>query len=86
LDHHVVRAGDRLDVEMIRHGLESLDQKPQQPLECNPHRTINGRALPHMVVPYPMMRAIHEMLGKRPQQHIQRRKRVPVSPAHPQQW
>jgi hypothetical protein len=42
LDHHVVRAGDRLDVEMIRQCLEALDQKSQEPLECDPHCTTNA--------------------------------------------
>jgi hypothetical protein len=28
LDHHVLCAGDRLDMEMIRQDLKALDQKP----------------------------------------------------------
>ena len=42
MDHHVLRASDRLDVEMSRQGLEALDQKTQEPLECTPHRTTNA--------------------------------------------
>jgi hypothetical protein len=42
LDQHVVRAGDRLDVEMIRQCFEALDQKTQQPLKCDPHLMTNA--------------------------------------------
>ena len=37
-DHDVAMTGGRLDVEMLRQGLEALDEKPQKPLECHPHR------------------------------------------------
>jgi hypothetical protein len=36
-NHHVTMTGDGLDVEMIRQGLNALNQKAQEPLECDPH-------------------------------------------------
>jgi len=42
LDHDIVVAGDRLDVEMLRQRLEALDEKPQEPLEGDPHRATNA--------------------------------------------
>jgi hypothetical protein len=41
-DHDVAMAGDRLDVEMIRQGLEALDEKAQQPLEGDAYRATNA--------------------------------------------
>ena len=34
-DHDIAVTSDRLDMEMIRQGLEALDQKVQQPLEAH---------------------------------------------------
>jgi hypothetical protein len=42
LDHDVLLAGDRLDVEMIRQCLEAMDEKTQQPLEFDTHRATNA--------------------------------------------
>ena len=45
LHHHITVIGDRLDMEMIRQGLEALDQKAQQPLEAHadsPTNTAQG--------------------------------------------
>jgi hypothetical protein len=42
LNHDVLLAGDRLDVEMIRQCLEALDEKTQQPLEFDTHRATNA--------------------------------------------
>jgi hypothetical protein len=41
LDQHIAGTGDGLDMEMIRQGREALDQKPQEPLEGDPHRATN---------------------------------------------
>jgi len=41
LDHHILFAGDRLDVQMIRQDLKALDEKAQEPLEGDTHRTTN---------------------------------------------
>jgi hypothetical protein len=42
LHHHITVRGDRLDMEMIRQGLEALDQETQEPLECDTHRTTDA--------------------------------------------
>jgi hypothetical protein len=42
LDHHVLYIRDRLDMEMIRQGLNAVDQKPSEPLECDPHRATHA--------------------------------------------
>ena len=42
LDQHIAGTGDELDMEMIRQGLEALDQKPQEPLEGDAHRTTDA--------------------------------------------
>ena len=44
-DHDIAVTSDRLDMEMIRQGLEALDQKVQQPLETHadsPTNTAQG--------------------------------------------
>jgi hypothetical protein len=38
LYQHIAGTGDGLDMEMIRQGLEALDQKTQEPLEGDAHR------------------------------------------------
>jgi hypothetical protein len=42
LDHDVACAGDWVDVKMIGQGLDALDEKPQKPLEGDPHRATNA--------------------------------------------
>jgi hypothetical protein len=42
LHHHITVIGDRLAMEMIRQGLEALDQETQEPLECDTHRTADA--------------------------------------------
>jgi hypothetical protein len=37
LDHDVLRTTHGLDMQMIRKDLEALDQKAQEPLECDTH-------------------------------------------------
>ena len=37
LDQHIAVTGDGLDMQMIRQGLEALDQKTQEPLEGDAH-------------------------------------------------
>jgi hypothetical protein len=41
LYEHIAGTGDGVDVEMIRQGLEALDQKTQEPLESDAYRTTN---------------------------------------------
>jgi hypothetical protein len=40
--HHITVIGDRLDMKMIRQGLEALDQATQEPLEVDTHRTADA--------------------------------------------
>jgi hypothetical protein len=42
LNHDAVRTAYRLDMQMIRQGLEALDQKTQEPLEVDPHRATDA--------------------------------------------
>ena len=42
LDQHIAGTGDGLDMQMIRQGLEALDQKTQEPLEGDAHRTTDA--------------------------------------------
>ena len=42
LHHHIPVIGDRLDMEMIRQGLEALDQETQEPLTFDTHRTADA--------------------------------------------
>ncbi len=42
LDHHILVARDRLDMPMIRQGLETGDDKSQEPLEPDLDRTANA--------------------------------------------
>jgi len=41
LHQHIVRAGDELDMQMIRQGCKALDEKTQEPLEGDPYRATN---------------------------------------------
>jgi hypothetical protein len=42
LDQHIAGTGDGLDMQMIRQRLAALDQKPQEPLESDPHRATDA--------------------------------------------
>jgi hypothetical protein len=42
LHHHIVLTADGLDMQMIRQCLKALDQKTQEPLELDTHRTTNA--------------------------------------------
>ena len=42
LYQHIAGTGAGLDMEMIRQGLEALDQKTQEPLEGDAHRTTDA--------------------------------------------
>jgi len=42
LDQHIVCTGDGVDMQMIRQGLEALDQKSQEPLECDTYCTTDA--------------------------------------------
>ena len=44
LDQHIAGTGDGLDMEMIRQGLEAVDQKTQEPLAwCARLRALSGK-------------------------------------------
>jgi len=42
LYHHIVGTGDGVDMQMIRQGLKALDEKTQEPLECDTYGTTNA--------------------------------------------
>jgi hypothetical protein len=42
LDHDVLVARDRLDMQMIRQSLKTVDDEPQEPLESHPDGTADA--------------------------------------------